>query len=187
MKSKSTTLHCGDSAEVLKQYPDNYFHSVGSFLSTLEDNTSTLYFHEIELFHTRYTKRSDGCWEWNHTRDGKGYGIFKTIRRWNNERAPRIALEIVGKKPRNSKEFACHTCDNKWCVNPDHLYLGDNRQDQIDARYRGQLGDLTNKRKQKIQSLSVQEWQEWLKKFEGKSGKALANMNTAIKWRNETK
>lgn len=22
------SLHCGDSAEVLKNYPDNYFHSV---------------------------------------------------------------------------------------------------------------------------------------------------------------
>lgn len=30
-------------------------------------------------------------------------------------------------------ELVCHTCHNKWCINVDHLYLGDKSSNAIDA------------------------------------------------------
>lgn len=35
--------------------------------------------------------------------------------------------------PPNRKEgFILHTCDHKWCINPDHTYLGTAKQNAID-------------------------------------------------------
>lgn len=33
--------------------------------------------------------------------------------------------------------FVCHRCNTKGCVNPEHLYLADNRQNSIDANRDG--------------------------------------------------
>ena len=45
----------------------------------------------------------------------------------------------VIKKPDLSdpKLIVCHTCDNKLCVNPEHLYLGTYKDNLTDAYVRG--------------------------------------------------
>jgi hypothetical protein len=42
---------------------------------------------------------------------------------------------------------ALHTCDNKMCVNPDHLYAGDHSQNMRDAYARGRKLPATGPRK----------------------------------------
>jgi len=83
----------------------------------------------LEKFKTLYTKDSvTGCWNWTGKVGLKGYGIlprpFKGAHRWIYEQ---IHGEI-----NNPKLYVCHKCNNKLCVNPDHLYLGtakDNARD----------------------------------------------------------
>lgn len=46
----------------------------------------------------------------------------------------RVALERKLGRPIETGKFALHTCDNKSCMNPDHLYEGtrkDNAQDRV--------------------------------------------------------
>lgn len=127
---------------------------------------------------------NDKCWIWNGFKDSDGYGVIWTRERNNNERATHVSLRLHGTEV-NKGDMVLHSCDNPSCVNPNHLSVGTNQENQFQARDRGLLGDLTAKRKKFIKSLSEQEFIKWTKKFEGKSGKQLGNLITATKWRME--
>lgn len=75
------------------------------------------------------------CWPWRGTiHKATGYGLVK----WNYEqmKAHRVAWMLTnGEIPDGL--LVCHSCDNKWCVNPDHLFIGDNTTNQADLVSKG--------------------------------------------------
>ena len=61
--------------------------------------------------------KSGDCWLWTGTTNGRGYGWFYCD--WTAG-AHRYSYWLhTGEKP---TRFIRHTCENKHCVNPDHLY-----------------------------------------------------------------
>lgn len=84
-------------------------------------------------FDANVSVAESGCWEWigetNH-----GYGILKF--RGKKERAHRASFRLhKGADP--GSLLVCHTCDNKRCVNPKHLYIGTVQDNCNDAVARG--------------------------------------------------
>ncbi len=80
----------------------------------------------------------DLCWEWSGPLDKDGYGRFS----WKgklNAKAHRVAwaLENTDGRLPSSSELICHTCDNRKCVNPQHLYLGSPQSNMTDRDNRG--------------------------------------------------
>ena len=76
------------------------------------------------------------CWPWQAGKCRDGYGKFG-VHGWTL-RAHRIAWEMFNGEPLGER-FACHTCDNPACVNPNHIYAGDMRTNVADAVERGRL------------------------------------------------
>ncbi len=71
------------------------------------------------------------CWNWTGSTTNGGYGVMNISQKII--RATRMSYELnKGKIPEGL--FVLHHCDNPLCVNPTHLFLG-NDSDLIVKRY----------------------------------------------------
>lgn len=86
-----------------------------------------------QKIHSKCVENGDGCWRWQGCVDKDGYGITAV----GGKKMPaHRACYFLFHNLEFTKEYVLHKCTTRNCCNPDHLYLGtqkQNVQDQKDA------------------------------------------------------
>ena len=81
----------------------------------------------------KFVVKGDGCWGWSGALCA-GYGSLRY--RQKHYRAHRLSYELhVGPIPEGM--YVLHKCDNRACSNPDHLFVGSQKDNMMDMVNKG--------------------------------------------------
>jgi hypothetical protein len=82
----------------------------------------------------KFVRKTDSCWEWKGSKFRTGYSRISV--RGKSRLAHRVSFALnVGEIPEGM--LICHRCDNRWCVNPEHLFIGSHADNAGDMLSKG--------------------------------------------------
>lgn len=78
--------------------------------------------------------KDTGCWEWQGACSSSGYGHISMMGK--SLMVHKLSYKLF-KGNIYKPKFVCHTCDNKKCFNPEHLFLGTAKENYDDMVKKG--------------------------------------------------
>lgn len=106
----------------------------------------------LSKFLARIEAADNGCWLWMGRLAPNGYGRISTSKT-KREAAHRVSWRLHSIPTPPPGYDLCHTCDNRRCVNPEHLFMGSRLDNMRDASAKGRLVQkLTHKQIAEIRS-----------------------------------
>lgn len=90
-----------------------------------------------ERLRASYTEgNQNDCWEWTGLYGSGGYGVLN-LRMNRKIPAHRAVMLVLLGTNLPGDLFVCHKCDNRACVNPHHMFLGDVKDNARDMVNKG--------------------------------------------------
>lgn len=91
----------------------------------------------------RFVDKSRTCWEWTGSKDGGNYGVYRSPN-LPDDKAHRLSWIFYNTEIPEGL-LVCHKCDNPSCVNPNHLFLGTDKDNVLDKMNKGRFIKMRGK------------------------------------------
>ena len=114
-------------------------------LNAPEKDVSPLDFDRVAANFAKHVDRSGGpkaCWPWTGTKQSKGYGCLGFRCADGVDRrflAHRVALMLATAQHFVLEMQVMHSCDNRPCCNPRHLFVGTQSDNMRDCLAKGRM------------------------------------------------
>lgn len=125
-------------------------------------------------------EKGDGCWIWKASFLRSGYGAFgwKQNGKLTMKNAHRVAW-FLANGPIPEGMSVLHRCDNRKCVRPDHLFLGNQRDNLMDMILKGRCG-VTKLTKEQVIEIKKEQANGWRRGQDGQIAKRFGVKRKAV-------